>query len=94
MIQSGHGASFLFEAAEAFTIARERFREDLDGDVAAEARVVGAIDFAHSAGADFPNDAVVRYVLASVEGRFGHASLMLGGGTIQVNELRLFLRAH
>jgi len=36
----------------------------------------------------------MRDVLASVEGRFGHAPLMLGGGTIQVNELRLFLRAY
>ena len=68
--------------------------EDLQRYVAAELGVGSAIDFAHSAGADFPNDAVVRYVLASVEGRFGHAPLMLGGGTIQVNELRLFLRAH
>src|ERR1700733_2853633 len=53
MIQRGYGASFLLEATEAVGIFRESFREDFDGYVAAEAGVLCAEYFAHSARADW-----------------------------------------
>jgi hypothetical protein len=52
MIQRGGGARFLFEAAQAIGISRGRRQQDLERHVAAEPRIVGAIDLAHSACAD------------------------------------------
>jgi hypothetical protein len=48
----------LFEAAEAVGVFRESFREDFDGDVAAEAGVFCAEYFAHSARADWRDNFV------------------------------------
>src|SRR5688572_11528479 len=49
MVQRPRGASFLLETAEPIRIGRKRRRENLDGDVAAEAFVLGAIHLAHAA---------------------------------------------
>ena len=49
MVQRPGGASFLLETTEPIRIGRKRRRENLDGDVAAEAFVPGAIHLAHAA---------------------------------------------
>ena len=49
MVQRPRGASFLLETTEPIRIGRKRRRENLDGDVAAEAFVLGAIHLAHAA---------------------------------------------
>jgi hypothetical protein len=48
--QGAGGAGFLFEAAAPVGVSGEFSGENLEGDVAAEADVAGAIDFAHGAG--------------------------------------------
>ena len=50
--ERGGGACLLLEAAEPIGIVRECRRQDLDGDIAGEARVVSAIHFPHPAAAD------------------------------------------
>ena len=55
---SARRARFLLEALQALGIGRERRGQDLDGDVATEPRVAGAIDLAHPAGADLAEDLV------------------------------------
>jgi hypothetical protein len=50
---------FALEAPEAIGVAGEHLRQDLDGDRAPEPRVQGAIDFAHSAGAEGSGDLVL-----------------------------------
>ena len=49
-------ACFLLEAAEPISIRGEERRQDLDGDVASEARVTGAKYLAHAARADRRDD--------------------------------------
>ena len=51
MIQCGSGLGFLLEAAKTLGIARPVFGKYLDGDVALQGGVAGAIDLAHPAGA-------------------------------------------
>jgi hypothetical protein len=58
MVQRGRGSRFLLEALQPITVARERRRQNLDGDVAVEARIAGAIHLAHSAGADGVEDLI------------------------------------
>jgi len=52
MAESGGGASFLGEALQAVRIGGETRGENLDGDIAIQAGVAGAVDFAHAASAD------------------------------------------
>jgi hypothetical protein len=47
MIQGRDRLGFLLEAAQAVTIARERFRENLQRNVARQARVASAVNFTH-----------------------------------------------
>ena len=49
MVERGGGTSFLREALQAVGVGGERCRKNLDGDVAVEAGVAGAVDFAHPA---------------------------------------------
>ena len=51
MVQGRGGEGFLLEAAQPVGIARESLRQDLDGHLAFEARVAGAVDLAHAARA-------------------------------------------
>ncbi len=44
MIQGCCGPSFLLEAAKAVRVGAERFRQNLDGDVAAQPRVTRVIN--------------------------------------------------
>ena len=56
--QCRHGARFLFEAAEPLGVRTKSSGQDLDGDVAAEARIVGSIHLTHAAGAEQRHDFV------------------------------------
>ena len=48
MVQHAGGARFLLEAAHAVGVGGEGFGQNLHRDVAAEARVACAVDFAHA----------------------------------------------
>ncbi len=50
VVEGSGGAGLLFEAGAAGGIVGEGRRQDFQGDFAAEARVAGAVDFAHAAG--------------------------------------------
>src|SRR6516164_1131246 len=50
--ERGGGAGLLGKTLQAVRIAREGCRQDLDGDVAAEASIAGTIDLTHAACAD------------------------------------------
>ena len=58
MIQRCEGVGFAVEARDAVRIVRKRFRQELEGDVAAEAGVACAIDRTHSACTQFADDPV------------------------------------
>ena len=58
MRQRGDGLRLALESGEAFGIGGDRSRQDLDRDVAIEARVAGAIHLAHTAGAERLQDLV------------------------------------
>ncbi len=58
MVEGAGGAGFLLEAGEPFVGVGERSGKDLDGDVATEPLVAGAIDLAHAAGAELAEDFV------------------------------------
>ncbi len=51
MVQRRRGAGFLREALQAFGIGGKGCRENFDGDVAVQAGIAGAVDFAHAARA-------------------------------------------
>jgi hypothetical protein len=58
MVQGRDGAGLLFEPAQSIAIRCDRCGKNLDGDVAMEAGVTSAIDFAHPAGTDRGGDLV------------------------------------
>ena len=58
MVERGDRAGLLLEAAQARPGRRQARRQDLDRDLAAEARVAGAIDLAHAARAERGEDLV------------------------------------
>ena len=58
VVQRGDRSGFLLEAGEAVSIAREVGRQDLDGDVAAEAGVAGEVDLPHASRAELAADFV------------------------------------
>jgi hypothetical protein len=61
-------ARFAFELREPLRIASEDVGQDLDGDVAAQPQVSRAIDLAHAAGTETPDD-LVRADSLSFEGQ-------------------------
>ena len=52
MIQRSKDFCFALEPRHSFCVSRERFGQDLDGDIAIEPRVARPIHFAHPAGAE------------------------------------------
>jgi hypothetical protein len=52
MRERSDGSGLALESRAVFRIARDAGREDLDGDLAIESRIFGAIDLAHSARAE------------------------------------------
>jgi hypothetical protein len=72
MVQRAGGAGFAFEAFEGLRIASEIVGEKFESDEAAKTRVFGFVDDAHSAAAEFFDDAVMRDRLADQRRRIGH----------------------
>ena len=58
VIQDAGGPRLLLEAAQASGVLRERRRQHLDRDLAAEPRILRAVDLAHAPGADRVEDLV------------------------------------
>jgi hypothetical protein len=52
MLDAGQRLGLALEAREAFRVSRHRLREDLDGDVAVEPFIAGAVHLAHATRAD------------------------------------------
>ena len=60
VIQAGSGLRFLDEAAAALRIAGFRAGQDLDRDDTVQPRVLGLVDIAHAAGAQFFKELIMR----------------------------------
>jgi hypothetical protein len=56
MIEGSEHLRFALESRDAIRIERERFRQHLDGDFAAELRIARAIDLAHATGPERADD--------------------------------------
>ena len=86
MIERGGGARLLLETPQAVRVGGKRCRQNLDGDVAVQARVARAIDLAHAAGAEW---APISYGPSFVPG----ARVMLGGdySPEAISRLRLLI---
>jgi hypothetical protein len=68
MIERGQDFGLALQASDAIGILREGGGQDLDRDVALQARVAGTIDLAHSAGADHRLDFVRTEARSALEG--------------------------
>ena len=69
MRQRGDGLGFALEARQPVGVIRKRGRQDLDCDIAIEARVPRPVDLAHAAGADGGEDFVRAETSAGSEGQ-------------------------
>ena len=79
MIQLRGGAGLAHEAVERFAVIGQIVRDELQGDVAAEPRVLRLVNHAHAAAAKLPHNAVVGNCLADhANGRGFHLAVMLG----------------
>jgi len=52
MVQCAQDAGFVLKAEQAVGVARNRRRQDFDGDRAIEPGIASAVDFAHAPGTD------------------------------------------
>ena len=68
MVQRREDLRFALEPGQSLGIAGERGRENLDGDVAAQLRVAGAIHLAHAARAKLRDDVVCAEAGAGTKG--------------------------
>ena len=64
VIQSRGGAGFALKTLERLSVGSESVGEEFERDAAAEAGVLGFVDDAHAATAEFAEDAIVRDGLA------------------------------
>ena len=71
MIERGGRARFLLESAQPIGVGCDCGGQDLDRDVAAQPRVVRAIDLAHAPGTDGAEDFVGAKARAWLEGHAG-----------------------
>ena len=69
MIQRREGFRFVLEAREAFGVRRERVRQNLDGDLAAEGRVRRSVHFAHPPDTNLGGDFIRAEARAWSEGQ-------------------------
>ncbi len=58
MIERGNGTRFLLKTPQAVGIGGEGSGQNLDGDIASQALIACAVNFAHTAGADQRNEFV------------------------------------
>jgi hypothetical protein len=77
MIQRGGGARFAPESFDGLRVLRNVVREKFQRDVAAQARVLGFVDHAHSAAAEFIQDSVVGDIAAKHRGSVRHGRWIL-----------------
>ena len=68
MVQRRGSAGFLLESMETIDVSGKRGGQHLDGDVAPEPRIVGAVDLSHSAAAQRRKDFVRAEPSAGCEG--------------------------
>jgi hypothetical protein len=80
MIQGSDGAGFAREPSQGLGIARDVLGKDLEGDVARQTRIMGAVDRAHTAGAERSAD-LVRTESGSGHEGHGQPSLFQGAPT-------------
>src|SRR5262249_37044599 len=59
MLNGARRARFVYESREHLLVARQILLQDLDGDAAVDARMLGDIDHAHAALAERAHDAVI-----------------------------------
>src|SRR5579862_408355 len=64
MVQRGCSLRFAAKACQSLGIARNVLRQELEGNKAMQAGVLGLVDHTHSAAAQFLDDAVMRDRLA------------------------------
>ena len=69
VVEGGKDSCLPVESREALRVFREEIREDLDSDVAIQARVTGTIDLAHPAGAKQAENLVRTESRAHAEGQ-------------------------
>ena len=89
MVQRGEDFGFTLEARDAIGIRANAGGQDLDGDVALQARIAGAIDLTHAASAEHEIDFVGAEARTALEGhclRIVYATAQLGGqsGVVRV----------
>ena len=77
VVESGGGARFSLEPLQRLAVFRKFFRQKLQRDQPAEFCVLGLIDHAHAAAAEFVHDVVVG------DGFVDHGALILSGGSDQ-----------
>ena len=58
MVERSEHLCLALEAREPIAVAREMLRQHLDGDIALQLRIAGAIDLAHAAGTERRDDFV------------------------------------
>jgi len=88
MIEGRGSLGFAPKASESMRIASDIGREEFQGDAAVEADVLGLIDHAHSAAAEFFEDEVMRDGKTNQGGGVLHLAHILGCGVRQVNATR------
>jgi hypothetical protein len=64
VIQRGHGASLTLKASQVVRIVCHRGRQDLDGNVTAQAWVTGTKYLAHPPGSDGTEDLILAEFVA------------------------------
>jgi len=69
MMQPGDGSRLAFEPRARFRLFRDMLEKYFDGNVAIESRIMGLVDFAHTACTDQFNDLVMTKTRS---GRQGH----------------------
>src|SRR5690348_16538769 len=80
MIQSRGGLRLALKSGQRLRVAEHLFRQELEGNKATQAGVLGFVDHTHAAAAKLFDDVVVGDFLAD------HGSGMLWDDTRQVNE--------
>ena len=88
MVQRGGGAGFTLKAFESLRIVGDVIGKKFESDEAAELRVFGFVDDAHSAAAEFFDDAVVRDCLADQGGESGIAGDSMGALGVMREQMR------
>ena len=84
MIQSRGGLRLALKSGQRLRVAEHLFRQELEGNKAMQAGVLGLVDHTHAAAAQLFDDVVVGDFLAD------HGSGMLWDDTRQVNEKATF----